>query len=291
MIVLSTLHLWDSESEDSQLKMSDSAWTESLHRVPARHKQGFIWTVNYARSLRHEWRKNNVILARSFNHAQWNMMPFISMWQIWALVCIYIINVASAMSTSGAPNFQPPWPLTTPWTVMSGQMFVALTLRSNLARALCSCVAVFVFNYPSNNLHHSNLCSSSMLSETSWRLCEAFISIYTTWHHNLLIFPLTAHQSANEGTICSRIPRIYQQPEASLPQLLLWKQTGSCSRCGLLQRDWMKYSQTFVDWFITPEGSVCLSGLVLTSWCCTFSKQQALWAGWLNPLISHCARV
>lgn len=153
--------------------MSDSAWAERLHRVPARHKQGFIWTVNYARSLRYEWRKNNVILARSFNHAQWNMMPFISMWQIWALVCIYIINVASAMSTSGAPNFQPPWPLTTPWTVMSGQMFVALTLRSNLARALCSCVAVFVFNYPSNHLHHSNLCSSSMLSETSWRLCEA----------------------------------------------------------------------------------------------------------------------
>lgn len=181
-------------------------------------------------------------------------MPFISMWQIWALVCIYIytyiIHVVSPMSTSGAPNFQPPWTLTTSWTVMSGQMFVALMLRSNLTKVLCSCVTVFVFNYPSNNLHHSNLRSSSMLSETSWRLCAAFVSIYTTWHRNLLVFPLTAHQSAYEGTICSQIPRIHHKPEESLPQLLLWKQTGSCSRCGLLQRDWMNYSQTFADWLL-----------------------------------------
>lgn len=207
--------------------MSDSAWTESLHRVPARHKQGFIWTVNDARSLAYEWRKNNV--ARSCNHAQWSMMPFFYVTDLSPGSYIYHkcgLSYEHRSSTLPAPR-----PLTTPWTVMSGQMFVALTLGSNLGRALCSCVAVFVFNYPSNNLHHSNLCSSSMLSETSWRLCEAFV--YTTRHHNLLIFPLTARQSANEGTVCSRMPRIHQQPEASLPQLLLWKQTGSCSRCGL----------------------------------------------------------
>lgn len=48
--------------------------------------------------------------------------------------------------------------------------------------------------------------------------------------------------------------------------------------------DWMNYSQTFADWFITPEGS--LSGLVLTSWCCTFSKQQALWVNlWFHTVL------